>query len=61
MGGKIMKPIEKILYGDSLLAIIIRSDFRKEGIAFFTPNDFSQRLAYMNCLAGHRILRTCRI
>lgn len=29
------------------LAIIIRSDFKKEGIEFFTPDDYSQQLAYM--------------
>lgn len=30
------------------LAIIIQSDFKKEGIEFFTPDDYSQQLAYMN-------------
>lgn len=29
------------------LAIIIKSDFCKEGIEFFTPGDYSQQLAYM--------------
>ena len=38
-----------------LLAITIRSGFRKEGIEFFTPDEFSQQLAYMNRPAGYRI------
>lgn len=29
------------------LAIIIKSDFQKDGIEFFTPGDYSQQLAYM--------------
>jgi len=40
--------IEKIYDGKLLLSIIIRKNFRKEGIQFFTPDDFSQQLAYMN-------------
>jgi mannose-6-phosphate isomerase-like protein (cupin superfamily) len=47
--------IEKILHKENLLAIIIRSYYRKEGIEFFTPNDFSQQLAYMNRPAGYTI------
>lgn len=30
------------------LAIIIKADYCKEGIEFFTPSDYSQQLAYMN-------------
>jgi mannose-6-phosphate isomerase-like protein (cupin superfamily) len=47
--------IEKILHKESLLAIIIRLGYRKEGIEFFTPEDFSQQLAYMNRPAGYTI------
>jgi len=47
--------IERISYDNRLLAIIIRSDFSKEGIEFFTPDDFSQQLAYMNRAAGYNI------
>ncbi|MDO9289070.1 MAG: hypothetical protein Q7T83_09785 [Thermodesulfovibrionales bacterium] len=47
--------VENITYNNSLLAIIIRSNFSKEGIEFFTPNDFSQQLAYMNRPAGYKI------
>ena len=37
------------------MAIIIRSNFSTEGIEFFTPNDFSQQLGYMNRPAGYVI------
>ncbi|MDV2487619.1 cupin domain-containing protein [Acinetobacter johnsonii] len=39
--------IQNIIYKDKLLSVIIRHSFQKEGIEFFTPNDFSQQLAYM--------------
>jgi len=38
---------EKIIHNNSLLAMIIRSDFSKNGIEFFTPSEFSQQLAYL--------------
>lgn len=41
-------PIEEIRHGDLLLAIIIRSSFERPGLHFFTPDDFSQQLAYMH-------------
>jgi len=39
--------IEEIKFENDLLAIIVSSKFSKEGISFFTPDDFSQQLAYM--------------
>ncbi|MCY6412412.1 hypothetical protein QTA56_09740 [Acinetobacter sp. VNH17] len=39
--------IENIIYNNQLLSIIIRRNFEKQGIEFFTPDDFSQQLAYM--------------
>jgi mannose-6-phosphate isomerase-like protein (cupin superfamily) len=39
--------IEQIIHKEKLLSIIIRTSFEKSGIDFFTPNDFSQQLAYM--------------
>jgi hypothetical protein len=30
-----------------ILAIIIKANFKSEGIKFFTPNNFSQQLGYM--------------
>ena len=39
--------IQKIHHNDKLLSIIIRSNFEKNGIEFFTPDNFSQQMAYM--------------
>lgn len=36
--------VEKVIHNHSLLAIIIRSDYSKEGIEFFTPNDSPSKL-----------------
>lgn len=44
--------MKKITYNDKLLAIIIPSDYQKEGVEFFTPNDFSQQLAFMSHKKG---------
>lgn len=44
--------IEEIKYNDELLAIIVRNDFSRDGISFFTSNDSSQQLAYMKHSAG---------
>ena len=40
--------IEKITYENSCLAIIVRSSFDSPGINFFTPNEYSQQLAFMS-------------
>ncbi len=39
--------IEKVIHNDQIYAIIIRSDYSKDGVEFFTPDDFSQQLAFM--------------
>lgn len=39
--------IKHITHKDNLLSIIIRREFKKEGIEFLTPGDFSQQLGYM--------------
>lgn len=44
--------IERIVFKDKVLAIIIRKDFSQPGIHFVTSNDFSQQLAYMRHPAG---------
>jgi mannose-6-phosphate isomerase-like protein (cupin superfamily) len=44
--------IVRIENNGELLAIIIKHSFSATGIKFFTPNDFSQQLAYMNHPAG---------
>ena len=46
---------EQILDNGRLLAVIIRADYRADGIEFFTPNDFSQQLGYMNRPQGYVI------
>jgi hypothetical protein len=47
--------IETIKNKDETLAIIIRNGFHKEGVSFFTPDDFSQQLAYMSHPSGKKI------
>lgn len=47
--------LEKISYDDEIQAIILRTGFQREGIEFFTPDDFSQQLAYMKRPAGYQI------
>lgn len=47
--------LEIIKNKDLIWAIIIRSSFHKEGIKFFTPDNFSQQLGYMAHKAGHDI------
>ena len=39
--------IEQITHNQQLLSIIVRDSYCKEGISFFTPDDFSQQLAFM--------------
>lgn len=47
--------IEHIDFNGKLLSIIIRKEFKKDGIEFFTPDDFSQQLGYMNRPKGYVI------
>lgn len=44
--------ITEIRHGGELLALILPHKFNEPGIHFFTPNDFSQQLAYMRHPAG---------
>lgn len=46
---------EEIRHNDELLAIIIYSNFEKSGVKFFTENDLSQQVAYMQHSAGKSI------
>jgi hypothetical protein len=43
-----LKMIQQIIHEGVFLSLIIRKDYQKEGIEFFTPDDFSQQLAYMH-------------
>ena len=47
--------VEKITNQDKVLSIIVRSNFSEKGINFFTPNDYSQQLAFMSHLKGKEI------
>jgi mannose-6-phosphate isomerase-like protein (cupin superfamily) len=50
-----MKHIEVIKDNNEILAIIIRNEYSAEGLKFFTPDDFSQQLAYMHHKKGKKI------
>ena len=39
--------IEQLYDNDKLLSVIVRREFEKEGIEFFTPDTFSQQIGYM--------------
>lgn len=47
--------IRKVEHDGHLIALIIPHDHHEPGINFFTPNEFSQQVAYMNRPAGYRI------
>jgi hypothetical protein len=47
--------IENIIFEGQTLAIVLRSSYHQEGIKFFTCNESSQQLAYMNRPAGYVI------
>ena len=46
---------ENIVHDGRVLAVLLRHDFNRPGIHFFTPGDFSQQLGYMNRPEGHVI------
>ena len=47
--------IENICHAGRTLAVLLHFDYRQDGIAFFTPDDFSQQLGYMNRPPGYVI------
>ena len=47
--------IEHITHADRTLAVLLHANYRQEGIQFFTPDDFSQQLGYMNRPQGYVI------
>ncbi len=47
--------IDRIVHDGEELAVILRREFRADGIAFLTPNEYSQQLGYMNRPAGYVI------
>lgn len=50
-----MGHMEEIRVDKQIIAIIIYSDFSKDGIEFFTPSEFSQQLGYMKREKGYKI------
>ena len=44
--------IERIEHGGEMLALIVRNEFSRPGVSFFTPGELSQQLAYMQHPAG---------
>lgn len=49
--------VEKVVYRDILYALIIKANFKKEGVEFFTENDFPVQMGYMNREKGYTIAR----
>lgn len=47
--------LEQIEFNSQIYAIIIRTNYIAEGIKFFTPDEFSQQLGYMNRAKGYII------
>jgi mannose-6-phosphate isomerase-like protein (cupin superfamily) len=47
--------VKRISHENRLLAIIVGNNYCKPGISFFTPDDFSQQLAYMRHPKGKTI------
>ena len=47
--------IENVEFKQKILSIIIRSNYKTDGIKFFTPNEFSQQLGYMKRPKGYII------
>jgi len=47
--------VERVVSGDQILALIVRREYSKPGVHFFTPDEFSQQLGFMQHEAGTRI------
>jgi hypothetical protein len=47
--------IQKVIDQDQIIAILIKNNFKKNGIEFFTPQTFSQQLGYMFRPCGYKI------
>ncbi len=47
--------IEQITHNNKLLSVIIRVNYKSDGIEFFTPSNFSQQIGYMNRKKNHVI------
>jgi mannose-6-phosphate isomerase-like protein (cupin superfamily) len=47
--------VEQVTVGGKLLAIIVRAGFSEPGVSFFTPDNFSQQLAFIKHVPGRLI------
>ena len=47
--------LKEIKHNDKLLGIVVSNSYEKNGISFFTPDDLSQQLAYMQHPKGKLI------
>lgn len=47
--------IQRICHGNRELALVVRHSFKKDGIEFFTPSDYSQQIGYMKRSTGYVI------
>ena len=47
--------VDQILINGRLIALILRVSYSKQGIEFFTPDDFSHQLGYMKRPQGYVI------
>lgn len=47
--------IENITHAGRTIAVLLAASYQEKGIKFFTPDDFSQQLGYMNRPQGYVI------
>jgi mannose-6-phosphate isomerase-like protein (cupin superfamily) len=50
-----MNAVQQVVHEGELIAVIVPADFHAPGIQFFTPDSFSQQLAYMQHPVGKQI------
>lgn len=50
-----MEPIEKIQADGKPIAIIVRNEFNRPGVSFFSPFEFSQQLGILIHPVGHEV------
>jgi mannose-6-phosphate isomerase-like protein (cupin superfamily) len=48
--------LENFVHNGRTFAVILRTAYRNDGIKFFTDNDFTQQIAYMNRPKGYVIV-----
>ena len=47
--------IEQVTHNNKLSSVIVRANYKSDGIEFFTPSNFSQQIGYMNRKRNHVI------